>query len=250
MAQEEGPTPGPVTEGLLGLGHRLQRQRPPFPCRASSCCCRTCRPSTGATRRSGCCWPRPTDSSTCLRTPPTTTADRCCLPARGPDCPISDGDFITVATVQAVGPGQESLLLYKAHPLPPPPLPPPPRSSLHSIRHVVSQDVCLGPLSVFCALWMGPTLGEAEEATIVFPFGRHWTKGGGSRSAPHCPYVHLLALPRTQRVVLFFFLFSTFPCPRHRVLGSRAVDVCDSQVRDTMFSEDPAAPPSPPPAPR
>lgn len=53
---------------------------PSLPCRASSCCCKTCLRSTGAMRKSGCCWPRHTDSSTCLQTPPTTTADRCCLP--------------------------------------------------------------------------------------------------------------------------------------------------------------------------
>lgn len=56
--------------------------------RASSCCCRTCPQSTGAMRRSGCCWLRPTDSSTCLQMPPTTTADRCCLPW-GPRLPPS-----------------------------------------------------------------------------------------------------------------------------------------------------------------
>lgn len=48
--------------------------------------------------------------------PPITTADRCCLPLGTQTIPISDGNLITVATVRAVDPGQEPLLLYKAHP--------------------------------------------------------------------------------------------------------------------------------------
>lgn len=106
MVQEEVP-----------LRHRLQRnERPSLPCRASSCCCRTYPQSTGATKRSGCCWLRPTDSSTCSQTPPTTTADRCCLPW-GPRLPPS------LMVISSLWPlfklwtlDQEPLLLYKARP--------------------------------------------------------------------------------------------------------------------------------------
>ena len=94
--RERGPIPGPAGPLLCSPG---MRKSPFLPSRVSSCCYKTYLRYTGATKRSGCCLLRRTDSSTCLPMPPITTADRCCLPSGTQTAPVSDGDLITVDAV-------------------------------------------------------------------------------------------------------------------------------------------------------
>lgn len=120
--------------------------------------------------------------------------------------PISDGNFITVATVQAVDPGQEPLLLYKARP--------PTAATTTTTQVLTSQhpSLCLGmsiwdhcQYSVPCG-WAG--LWERAEGKGEFSFpGRHWTKEGEALGLPPIVHTHLPALPRNQLVMFSFTFF-------------------------------------------
>lgn len=99
----------------------------------------------------------------------------------------------------------------------------------------MSLDVSGTTVSILCA-WMGPTLGGAEEEV---------TLDTGGSGLPHtAPPDTAGSAQDPAGVVSFYFVFFFFLIPRHVVLCSHAVALCDSCDLVTgqghsMFSEDP-----------
>lgn len=112
-----------------------------------------------------------------------------------------------MATVQAVDPSQEPLLLYKARP--------PTAATTTTTQVLTSQhpSLCLGmsiwdhcQYSVPCG-WAGLWERAEGKGELSFP-GRHWTKEGEALGLPPIVHTHLPALPRNQLVMFSFtFLF-------------------------------------------